>query len=222
VAIDAAHVPREEFVVDAGSIRVHVVGTAFRVVHQQDEVTVAVARGRVRVEAQEQAPRFVEGGQRVVIGTGGAVVAQAALTDVDQEAFLPLGVTVDRPRLSEAPRNDPAPKAAAASSAADPARRKRTQRSKRSTEAPAPNALTAAPARSPEEEFLAWAEDSVRTGACLHYQRGLAEVAEWSLDPRARERARILRARCYDSYRRYLDEYRFGAFAPEAERALRR
>jgi hypothetical protein len=238
VAIDAAHVARRPFTVEVGSSRVHVVGTAFRVERAQREVTVAVARGRVRVEVPGGASTFVGAGERLVMGAEPLPAPKPALTPADQQAFAPLGILVDPL---------PAPGAANASRSADLEPRKGTDdtgkrkraRPSRPPEGSQPGGPQARPPeiarsepRSSEEEFLAWAEAAVATGGCPHYLTGLADIAEWSQDARARERARILRARCYDAlgvrgranleYRRYLEEYRFGSFAAEADGALER
>jgi len=80
--------------------------------------------------------------------------------------------------------------------------------------------------------FLQRAKESIDEGTCSRYLMGLAEVVAYSRDPRAREMAWILRARCYDEqrlpvqaemeYRRYLEHFPFGRFAAEAQGALQR
>lgn len=81
-----------------------------------------------------------------------------------------------------------------------------------------------------ETIFLEKAERSLEKGTCDRYLLGLQELAgDQSHNDRA-EQARILRARCYDSrvrldlaeieYRRYLEVWPKGRFAPEARKAL--
>jgi hypothetical protein len=240
VAIDASHVERSEFVVDAGSARVHVVGTAFRVGREQEEVAVAVARGRVRVDAEGRAPTFVDAGQRLVTGAGGVALAEAPLTVADEEAFALLGVEPERPRVGNATAdgeaaNAPATDAVERPRTTDVRKRKQSPTRRRGSALVPPSAERARESGFPitgEGLFLQRAKESLETGTCPRYLAGLAEVVEWSPDATAREVAHILRARCYDvqrlrvqaklEYRRYLEQYPFGRFTAEAARALRR
>jgi hypothetical protein len=147
VAVDAAHVQRSQFVVDAGSVRVHVVGTAFRVERQPEQVTVAVARGRVRIESEAQPPRFVEAGERRVTGVGGALIAEGRLTPGDTEAFAPLGLPLERP-LEVSAGGGPATDAVQPAPAPPAPKRKQVPTRRRGVE-PAPSPKDPALAPSP-------------------------------------------------------------------------
>jgi hypothetical protein len=69
VAVAASHAKRKGFVVHANGLMVTVVGTVFSVTSSRDVVEVAVADGRVSVEAPEGLPQFVNAGQRVQFET---------------------------------------------------------------------------------------------------------------------------------------------------------
>ena len=83
--------------------------------------------------------------------------------------------------------------------------------------------------RDVEGMFLRRAEEALVAGRCAHYENGLAELVETSESPQAREKARIIRARCFDAtlrpaeaereYRRYLRDWPGGRWADEARGA---
>ncbi|MFN7135040.1 MAG: hypothetical protein ACK4N5_23390 [Myxococcales bacterium] len=80
-----------------------------------------------------------------------------------------------------------------------------------------------------EEMFLRRAEEALGRGECGKFLTGLEELIDHPGAAGSAEKARILRARCYDErvqpvdadaeYRRYLREYPHGKFADEARRA---
>jgi hypothetical protein len=329
LAVETAHVERRSFFVQAGSVRVTVVGTVFRVERHEERVAVAVARGRVRVEADERPVQFVDAGRRLVLGTGGNALAEGALTREDDEAFLHLGFVPERRESADVapepvanlPANPPASASAPSKPASTPGSRSRTERKRapaakhpgpppaqgrvdpppavadnssppsgvNPTTPPtpgiggppvgslpssalvpgggAPSGLDAdwaipqfrrpedRPAETPADPpappsslaerartsglpitaeglFLQRAKESILESTCPRYMAGLAEVVDTSRDPRSREMARILRARCFDEqrlphqaefeYRRYLQQFPGGRFAAEARGALRR
>ncbi|MHB8872463.1 MAG: FecR domain-containing protein [Myxococcaceae bacterium] len=83
--------------------------------------------------------------------------------------------------------------------------------------------------RDLEGLFLRRAEEALVSGRCDRYELGLGELTETSESPLAREKARILKARCYDAtlrpadaareYRRYLRDWPAGRWADEAHGA---
>jgi hypothetical protein len=83
--------------------------------------------------------------------------------------------------------------------------------------------------RDVEGLFLRRAEDALVQGKCERYELGLGELVESSESSQARERARVLRARCFDAtlrpsdaereYRLYLRDWPAGAWADEARGA---
>ncbi len=91
VVVEASHAARERFVIDALEAQVRVIGTVFRVSRHEGQVVVAVSEGRVLVEPRGGGQsRFVDAGQRVVLGPGGAVLEQRALAAEDHAAFAQL------------------------------------------------------------------------------------------------------------------------------------
>lgn len=65
VAVRASHEPRRAFVVHAGDVAVHVVGTVFSVANGADGVEVAVSEGEVKVGSGESSTTLVRAGQRL-------------------------------------------------------------------------------------------------------------------------------------------------------------
>ncbi len=78
--------------------------------------------------------------------------------------------------------------------------------------------------------FLQRAEDSIGKGTCDRFLLGLEDIAQDNERTARTEQARVLRARCFDTqmrprqamneYRKYLESYPQGRFAPEAHQAL--
>lgn len=71
VSVRASHEPRKAFVVHAGSVSVHVVGTIFSVENGPAGVEVAVSEGAVRVESGDAQETNVKAGQRLSIDARG-------------------------------------------------------------------------------------------------------------------------------------------------------
>lgn len=77
-----------KFVVTAGSVQVHVVGTVFDVEHGDERVRVAVSEGRVRVETPT-GTQFVRGGESAWFDTTGARLSDDAEPSADREPNAP-------------------------------------------------------------------------------------------------------------------------------------
>lgn len=71
VSIRASHEQRRAFVVHAGDVSVHVVGTIFSVENGADGVEVAVSEGEVRVASGEAKEATVKAGERLLIDPRG-------------------------------------------------------------------------------------------------------------------------------------------------------
>ncbi|MBL8917917.1 MAG: FecR domain-containing protein [Myxococcaceae bacterium] len=71
VSVRASHEQRRAFVVHAGDVAVHVVGTIFSVENGAEGVEVAVAEGEVRVASGEGKEAAVKGGERLSIDPRG-------------------------------------------------------------------------------------------------------------------------------------------------------
>jgi transmembrane sensor len=76
-----------KFVVTAGSVQVHVVGTVFDVEQGDERVRVAVSEGKVRVETPT-GTQFVRGGESAWFDTTGARLGDDAEPAADREAIL--------------------------------------------------------------------------------------------------------------------------------------
>jgi hypothetical protein len=128
------------------------------------------------------------------------------------------------PAPEPAPQPVPAVSEAAAQAPATPA-----------ANAPAvtsPETPAADAADDAEDLYLLRAERSLKKGSCQRFLAGLEEIAGDTPASERTERARIVRARCFDKlgkpvqaraeYARYLHEMPRGDFASEAERRLNR
>lgn len=85
-------------------------------------------------------------------------------------------------------------------------------------------------AKDLEMIFMQRAEESIEKGTCDRFLLGLEDIAQDTERNARTEQARVLRARCFDTqmrprqamneYRKYLESYPRGRFAPEAHQAL--
>lgn len=242
VQIEASHRPREAFVVDAGDLQVRVVGTAFRVMVDGERIEVEVTEGKVLVEPVVGEARAVEAGSRYAWtrATKQAEVAPVAAFDppapapVEPRPVKSVARPVAAPEVKVAPAEPPAPVLAPAPTveppvdvageapvAIEPARTESTAvRLPVSEEMP----------RTVEEMFLRRAEQSIGRGDCSKFLVGLEELVQHPGEAGSAEKARILRARCFDDrvmpveadaeYRRYLRDFPTGRFAAEARSAV--
>lgn len=94
IAVQAAHVERDAFLVDADVVQVRVVGTAFRVEREGARVTISVAEGRVLVEPLNGQGRLVDANHRVVVTEEGAWIQDLPLEQEDTAEFAALGMEV--------------------------------------------------------------------------------------------------------------------------------
>lgn len=212
---------RNAFEVRAGAVVVRVVGTAFSVAAGPRDVSVAVAEGRVTVEWPGQS-RAVSAGERLVVA--GAAGKPAGLSAQDREEFRALGLELAaRPAVVAPPVPSAPPSPPPVQGPALPA-------DSTTVEVEAPAGVQEGPAAAAERLFLRRAEDGLRAHQCQGFLVGLQDIVESSEDRKLRERARILRARCFDDtlqpveaegeYRRYLQEFPRGDYAAEARRSL--
>lgn len=81
--LDVTHVPGRRFVVQAGEVRVEVIGTAFSVERAPEQVVVEVARGVVRVEAPGRAAVELERGARLALALAPAPTQVPAATRLE-------------------------------------------------------------------------------------------------------------------------------------------
>ncbi len=103
LAVRAEHAPSRPFVVRAGRLTVHVVGTAFTVSSTPTEVEVAVGEGAVRVETELGESRRVSAGQRLRFDREGIRTRPGALLAWHEAELAKLGIRL-------APRTEfPAP-----------------------------------------------------------------------------------------------------------------
>lgn len=86
---------RGAFAVRAGATRVDVKGTVFAVSRAADDVTVAVARGRVEVSGTKGAV-MLEEGQRTAVGRDGVPAPASALRPGDSEELRRFGEELER------------------------------------------------------------------------------------------------------------------------------
>ncbi|QSQ19264.1 FecR domain-containing protein [Pyxidicoccus parkwayensis] len=94
LSVQASHAQREKFLVEAAGLRVSVVGTVFTVERTEHGAAVAVAEGRVRVEAEGQPARFVSAGERVELDDAQKTLKHAPVSEHDRRAFAELSAPV--------------------------------------------------------------------------------------------------------------------------------
>ncbi len=87
LSVEASHVARHGFLVEAAGLRVSVVGTVFTVERTKDGAAVAVAEGQVRVETEGQPPRQVGPGERVEFHVETHALRQRKVSKPDLRAF---------------------------------------------------------------------------------------------------------------------------------------
>lgn len=87
LSVQASHAEREKFLVEAAGLRVSVVGTVFTVERTEHGAAVAVAEGRVRVEAEGQPERLVSAGERVELDADAKTLKQTPVLASDHRAF---------------------------------------------------------------------------------------------------------------------------------------
>jgi len=218
---------------------VRVVGTAFSVGMNDDQVDVAVSEGRVLVDLPNGQSRMVSAGERLMFDRAKSDLHQSGLTGDDKTEMADLGVPVV---LAEAPKKPvvavaakgpiaapsptpspmPVPEPAAQPVAAVPVEAK-----------PEPVAVAAKPdglaGLSAEAGRMRQLEKQFPASGCnetelVRYELYLEERDD--ADPYAIEYVRILRARCFlklkrrveaeNEYRRYLEEFPKGMFKDEA------
>lgn len=85
VSVRASHEPRKAFVVHAGQVSVHVVGTIFSVENGPAGVEVAVSEGAVRVESGDAQETNVKAGQRLSIDARGKAKVGALTPVLERE-----------------------------------------------------------------------------------------------------------------------------------------
>jgi hypothetical protein len=91
LSVQASHVARQGFTVEAAGVRASVVGTVFSVECTADGAVVAVLEGTVRVDTQGQSPRFVTAGERLKVTAGQRALKARTLSAQDRQAFQELG-----------------------------------------------------------------------------------------------------------------------------------
>jgi hypothetical protein len=226
VAVRASHAARKGFTVEAAGVRASVVGTVFSVERTEHGAVVAVLEGKVRVESEGQAPRFVTAGERLEVKSGQRAPKARALSAHDRRAFQELGLpsveTVSTPRPASTTASQPASAVAETApaveavpdttqSSAEPSRSEfAPYPAPTSPEPAAPGALAAAesPWTPPvpgglvpgttDARFLWHAREQLSATTCESFLVGLEEIAERSKVREFREQARYLRARCFE------------------------
>ncbi|WP_240358320.1 FecR family protein [Myxococcus vastator] len=137
LSVEASHTARQGFVVEVAGLRVSVVGTLFTVERTKDGAAVAVAEGKVRVEAEGQPPRLVGPGERVELHAAKHTLSPRKLSKPDLRAIAELRdpedeVAVSPPRPTSArppssqkpePTDAPAPTTPGAVAAVTPTTR---------------------------------------------------------------------------------------------------
>jgi len=176
VTAQASHVVRKAFVVHAGEVAVHVVGTVFSVVAGEHEVEVAVAEGRVRVELGQGTERFVGAGERLVVERKLHQVQTKRLSSLDRQEFAQLS---GLPAKAEIALHTPPPPPSGAQSSQSPAAPSRSRVRQIPSEAaeplpprplsqtPAPMEATEATAPAPVEAVSPGEEKSLAAKVML-------------------------------------------------------
>jgi hypothetical protein len=90
--VQASHVARKGFTVEAAGVRASVVGTVFSVECTEHGAVVAVLEGKVRVETEGQLPRFVTAGERLEISSRQQAPKARKLSLQDRQSFQELGL----------------------------------------------------------------------------------------------------------------------------------
>jgi hypothetical protein len=91
LAVQASHVARQGFTVEAKGVRATVVGTVFSVERTPRGVVIAVLEGKVQVETEGHLPRLIAAGERVEVRPGKSIPKVRALSSQDRQAFQELG-----------------------------------------------------------------------------------------------------------------------------------
>jgi ferric-dicitrate binding protein FerR (iron transport regulator) len=219
LTVQASHVARQGFTVEAAGVRASVVGTVFSVERTERGAVVAVLEGKVRVETEGQPPRFVGAGERLEVRTGQPAHKAQPLSAKDRLAFQDL----KQPPAESTPPARPTPEKTPASTAAGkPSDTEATgsetapspvPTSPEPVEAVVTTPSTSAPGAqssgqdgatwSPPEpgtadaRFLWSAREQLDAKTCESFLVGLAEIADHSRVREFREQARYLRARCF-------------------------
>ncbi len=249
VVIHASHHPRSAFIVQSGDLEVHVLGTTFSVSKSGPVTEVSVLEGKVRVEAAAGDSTVVEAGERAVFR--GRSVQRSVLTVTARRELDELHAVTDeaKPELNPVPAATVmggrlprlAPKVAQArqvvlAQAAPSAPEVLVEPVLQPAPAPelevvSPQAQTAQKPISQDLEslFLQRAEAALAKGTCEGFMLGLEDIASDAQLSEHTERARILRARCFEvglrprqamaEYRKYLEAYAGGRFVQEARKA---
>lgn len=233
VTTQASHAPGREFLVEADGLLVRVVGTAFTVGSSEREVEVVVGEGTVMVEPPRGESLLLRAGQRMRFERERWRARSSGLAASHRAEFSALGVSVEEPRMRPA------------ASAAPPVAKLEPPPTPEVPPAPAPDEKTVEIDSPPlvnarkgdpdfpediEGLFLRRAEQALVSGGCGNYLLGLTEILESPERPDRRERARILRARCFDDrlmpleaereYQLYLEEFPNGRWALEARKVV--
>jgi hypothetical protein len=224
VAVQASHVARKGFTVEAAGVRASVVGTVFSVECTEQGAVVAVLEGKVRVESEGQQPRFVTAGERLEVRSGKQARKARALSAQDRRAFQELGLPNAAPAPTPRPTIpavEPVPAPAQEGPSAPVAATPPSSAEESSSEfAPYPVATSPAPTEpgvlataesdwAPPEpggmvpgaadaRFLWQAREQLSARTCESFLVGLEEIAERSKVREFREHARYLRARCFE------------------------
>jgi hypothetical protein len=141
LTVQASHVARQGFTVEAAGIRASVVGTVFSVERTAQGVVVAVLEGKVRVEADGQPVRVVSAGERLEVRSGQRAPKARALSSQDRQAFRELVPSLAEAAFeSRSSAREPAPTVALAP----------VTENSQPTEAPPPE--PPAPVSAPSEE----------------------------------------------------------------------
>ncbi len=241
ISVQASHdAGRRAFKVEADGATVRVVGTVFSVATGEREVEVGVAEGRVEVSLPGGGSQSVGAGERLVIDRATKASRLGDLPAASQSLYEDFGLPLPPPpvRTQAAKPAEPRPASKAPAIAVAPLAPVAPTPAPVPVPLPEPVPVLAPDKPKPpplqsisvEESYLRRAEGSLESGDCRGFLLGLEEMLETGEDQGGRERARIVRARCFAKgrasveadreYRRYLDEFPTGQFASEARRAI--